>query len=69
MQEAGACTTSNYLQSHTVVYNSLHSTTAVSLVVTVCHIVVCVVMWYEFELMVRFDSVREMLPTRQHSAQ
>ena len=37
--------------------------------VTVCHIVVCVVMWYEFELMVRFDSVREMLPTRQHSAQ
>ena len=39
------------------------------LAVTVCHIVVCVVMWYEFELMVRFDSVREMLPTRQHSAQ
>ena len=36
MQEAGACTTSNYLQSHTVVYNSLHSTTAVSLVVRQC---------------------------------
>ena len=37
--------------------------------VTVCHIVVCVVMWYEFASMVRFDSVREMWPTRQHSAQ